>query len=170
MLMTATMLALLAGGCGKATSDKGKTDLDEMRQMQAVVETPAAESVGSAAWMMPNLYRPWGIKETAVDALGRIGENAVPTLISTLNDPNPRVRAEAARALARIGPEAKEAVPALVARLDDPDDDVRQAAARALGQVGPAAASAVPALIGLIDSASARPSTVIPTAPINPHR
>ncbi|HEY4312630.1 MAG TPA: HEAT repeat domain-containing protein [Pirellulales bacterium] len=169
MLVTATMLVLLAGGCGKATSDKGKPTSDEMRQMQAVAEAPRQNLLAPQPGLMPNLYRPWGIKETAVDALGRIGENAVPTLISTLNDPNPRVRAEAARALARIGPEAKEAVPALVARLDDPDDDVRQAAARALGQVGPAAASAVPALIGLIDSASTRPSTVVPTTPINPH-
>lgn len=162
-------LAVTASGCGKAASTKGKPTVDEMKQMQAMVETPPVNPLAPPPGRMENVYRPWGIKETAVDALGRIGGNAVPTLISTLNDPNPRVRAEAARALARIGPEATEAVQPLIARLDDPDEEVRQAAARALGQVGPAAAPAVPALISLIDAASSKPATVMPATP-NQHR
>jgi HEAT repeat protein len=137
--------------------------------MQAMVETPPVNPLAPLVSKSETMYRPWGIKETAVDALGRIGGNAVPTLISTLNDPNPRVRAEAARALARIGPQATEAVQPLIARLDDPDEEVRQAAARALGQVGPAAAPAVPALISLIDAASNKPSTANPATP-NQHR
>ncbi|MES1213802.1 MAG: HEAT repeat domain-containing protein [Singulisphaera sp.] len=163
------VLPVAATGCGRATSSKGKPTTDEMRQMQAAVETPPVNPFAPPPGRSPdNVYRPWGIKETAVDALGRIGNNAVPTLITTLNDANPRVRAEAARALARIGPEAKEAVPALIARLEDPDEEVRQAAARALGQVGPAAAPAVPALISLIDDASRRPATTLPASQSTP--
>ncbi len=175
-LRCAWLLALLLAGttalvgCGRTPTGKAKPTTDELRQIQAAVEPPKVNPLAPLANSVENLYRPWGIKETAVDALGRIGENAVPTLITTLNDANPRVRAEAARALARIGPEAKEAVPALIARLDDPDEEVRQASARALGQVGPAAAPAVPALISLIDSASRRSSTVIPATPLNPQR
>jgi HEAT repeat protein len=161
--------AVTAIGCGKAVPSKGKPTADEMKQMQAMVETPPINPLAPPPGRMENIYRPWGIKETAVDALGRIGGQAVPTLVNTLNDPNPRVRAEAARALARIGPEATEAVPALIARLDDPDEEVRQAAARALGQVGPAAATAVPALISLIDAASNKPSTANPPT-TNTHR
>ncbi len=124
-------LAVTATGCGHAAPSKGKPTADEMKQMQAMVETPPVNPLAPLSERAENAYRPWGIKETAVDALGRIGQNAVPTLVNTLSDPNPRVLREAARALARIGPEAKDAVPTLIARLDDPDEDVRQAAARA---------------------------------------
>jgi HEAT repeat protein len=128
-----------------------KPTSDEIRQMRAQVEAeqPAAPSASQAA---SSIYRPWGVKETAVDALGRIGEVAVVPLIQALADPDPGARTQAARALARIGPAAKEAVPELMRCLDDPDEEVRQAAARALGQIGPAAAPAVPALVGLIES------------------
>ncbi|HVU87244.1 MAG TPA: HEAT repeat domain-containing protein [Pirellulales bacterium] len=163
------ILAVTALGCGHAAPSKAKPTADEMKQMQAMVETPPVNPLAPLSERAENAYRPWGIKETAVDALGRIGTQAVPTLVKTLDDPNPRVRAEAARALARIGPEATEAVPALMARLDDPDEDVRQASARALGQVGPAAAPAVPALISLIDAASNKSSIANPPAP-NTHR
>ena len=96
--------------------------------------------------------------------------HAVPTLISTLNDANPRVRAEAARALARIGPEATEAVPALIAQGSMiPRKKCARPRPCALGQVGPAAATAVPALISLIDAASNKQSPANPSTP-NQHR
>jgi HEAT repeat protein len=95
-------------------------------------------------------------------ALARIGEPAVPALIETLNDRDPKVRAAAAMALARIGSQAKAAVPALIKALKDKDPDVRREAARALGQMGPAAQEAVPALLeALRDSGddSSEPNT-----------
>ena len=89
----------------------------------------------------------WGLKEMAADALARIGADAVPELVSALNDSNPQVRLQAARALARIGPDAAPAVQALTEHLTDVNPLVRQNAARALGQIGPRAKSAVPDLI-----------------------
>jgi HEAT repeat protein len=99
---------------------------------------------------MQNLFRDFGVKETAADALARIGEEAVPSLIVALSDPDPDVRAHAARAVAILGPKAQSAVPALIRLLHDPDDYVRRNAARALGQIGPAAKDAIPSLIELL--------------------
>lgn len=86
-------------------------------------------------------------QEVAAQALGRIGQPAVPMLMNALQHRDPHVRLQAAQVLAKIGPEAKAAVPILVAALDDQDPRVRRASARALGQIGPAAQDAVPALM-----------------------
>jgi HEAT repeat protein len=95
-------------------------------------------------------FREWGVRETAADALARIGDAAVPALIDTLHDPDQEVRAQAALALARMGDRAAPAVDDLVNALNDPNEDVRRGAARALGQIGPEAQEAVPALIKAI--------------------
>lgn len=92
-------------------------------------------------------FQEWDMPETAAQALGRIGEAAVPQLTLALSDPNPLVRKRAADVLARIGPDAKDAVPALIRSLGDRDEKVRKAATRALGEIGPGAAEAVPRLI-----------------------
>lgn len=92
-------------------------------------------------------FRDWGVRETAADSLGRIGDAAVPALIAALEDADRDVRAQATRALARMGPKAEDAIPALIDALDDDDKEVRRGAARALGQIGPLAEEAVPALV-----------------------
>jgi HEAT repeat protein len=97
-------------------------------------------------------YREWTIQETAADALGRIGTAAVPELVGALAHPDPEVRRQASRVLARIGPGAAVAVPVLRQLLVDQDSTVRQAAIRALGQIGPPAAAAVPDLMILLES------------------
>jgi HEAT repeat protein len=156
--------ALAISGCGQGAAMKEKPTPDEIRQIQATVDTqkPVLDATPSSITQQA-IFRPWGVKETAVDALGRIGESAVPTLITALSDSNPRVRAQAGRALARMGAAGKDAVPTLMERLDDPDEDVRQAAARALGQMGPFAAPAVPALVGMIASPDGKaPASSIP--------
>jgi HEAT repeat protein len=89
----------------------------------------------------------WTVKETASDALGRMGEAAVPALVEALHNADPEVREQAGRALALIGPKATAAVPELILLLDDDSEPVRRQAARALGQIGPAAQAAIPALI-----------------------
>jgi hypothetical protein len=90
----------------------------------------------------------WTMRQTIVDALTRIGQAAVPSLVTLLDEPKAQVRAEAVLALARIGPEAQDAVPRLIELVkQDPDERVRKNAVRALGQIGPAAGPAVPLLI-----------------------
>lgn len=66
--------------------------------------------------------------------LGRTGDAAAAgPLLAALRDPDMAVRAEAARALAAIGPPA---VTALVPLLRDPDWRIRYRAAEALGLIG----------------------------------
>lgn len=98
----------------------------------------------------------WGLPETAMDSLGRIGAPAVPALIEALDHNDPTRRAQAAKVLARIGPEAKQSVTALVSALNDENETVRKAAARALGQIGPEAEDAVIPLLQIIEEASHR--------------
>ena len=102
-------------------------------------------------------FREWGVRETAADALARIGDAAVPALIDTLHDPDQGVRAQAAMALARMGDKAAPAVDALVQALDDPNEEVRRGAARALGQIGSDAQEAIPALIKAIKDPRNKP-------------
>jgi HEAT repeat protein len=102
-------------------------------------------------------FREWGVRETAADALARIGDAAVPALIDTLHDSDQEVRAQAALALARMGDKAAPAVDALVHALDDPNEEVRRGAARALGQIGSEAQEAIPALINAIKDPRNKP-------------
>jgi serine/threonine protein kinase len=60
-----------------------------------------------------------------------------------LQDPHPKVRAQAAQDLARLGPQARLAVPDLIRVLSDSNKEVRLLAFVALAQIGPAAAPAV---------------------------
>jgi len=66
------------------------------------------------------------------------GEETVGPLRDLLQDSCPWVREAAARALGRIGPEARNAVQALGERLGDDDPRVRTAALRALARIGAA--------------------------------
>ncbi|MBN2369433.1 MAG: HEAT repeat domain-containing protein [Vicinamibacteria bacterium] len=89
--------------------------------------------------------------EIATRALEHIGSQAVravPTLISSLRDEDLHTRANAARALGRIG--SREAVEELVIALSDDQGLVRSEAARALGRIGVTAEPAVPALARLL--------------------
>lgn len=69
-------------------------------------------------------------------ALAAVGSPAVNALRELLAESAENVRAEAAMALGRIGPEAAPAVPALVGLLDDEDERVRRDAVGALGRIG----------------------------------
>jgi HEAT repeat protein len=69
-------------------------------------------------------------------ALAAIGPPAVEGLRSVLREKKVNVRAEAAMALGRIGPEAASAIPDLIGLLADNSDRVGNEAARALGAIG----------------------------------
>lgn len=141
-------------GCSESAPPAKPTDA-EIKQLRATAEggMPSQASTPFPVFQLPTMgYRDWTVKETAVDALARIGASSVPALIDALKDPSPEVRVQAARSLARMGDSGKAAVPVLIERLHDPNEEVRQASARALGQMGPAAAQAVPALIAILKS------------------
>ena len=85
--------------------------------------------------------------EAALELI-RLGEPATPALVDLLRDPDPALRALAARTFWGMGARAgSEAVGPLAEALADPDVSVRVSAAMALDNMGPAAAAAVPALV-----------------------
>lgn len=146
-------------GCGKGRTPRlPEMSLPPKPSPQQIAEARKEVREPEPAPLFPPLpslmelpaFKEWGVRETAADALARIGTAAVPALIDALHDPNPDVRSRAAGAIARMGPPAKEAVPNLIVALADPDWKVRRSAARALGQIGAGAAEAVPALIDVI--------------------
>jgi HEAT repeat protein len=78
-------------------------------------------------------------RSVAVRAASRIGKDAVDPLLAALADDNPRVRAGAAEALGRIGPDAHRAVTLLLRLEDDPREpaEVRNAAKEARKRLDP---------------------------------
>ncbi|HEX5497809.1 MAG TPA: HEAT repeat domain-containing protein [Thermomicrobiales bacterium] len=133
-------------GCDRQPTSAPVSTPPRQAEPAEVIQTfkPTLETPGMG---VAKMFREWNVADTAADALARIGEAAVPALIEGLADPNPAVRAQAARALARMGPKGHAAVPALILALEDEHESVRLNAARALGQIGPDAQEAVPALI-----------------------
>jgi HEAT repeat protein len=89
----------------------------------------------------------------AVEFLGARAKPGVPDLIESLKDKSAvsradggQVRERAARALGKVGPNAKDAIKPLTEMLKDPDRSARRVAAEALGMFGPEAVVAAPRL------------------------
>ncbi len=130
---------------------------------QLVSATAVAKQMGLHVNMIPiRANEDWDLSETAMDTLGRIGAPAVPALVVALENEDPTLRVQAAKILARIGPDARQSVAPLILALDDPDESVRKAAARALGQIGPAAQDAVLPLLDIIEQAPHHPNPSSP--------
>ncbi len=92
-----------------------------------------------------------GNEELAVKLAAAFGgSGGTAALKSITSTSGGQVRASAAEALGKIGPDAVDATPALVAALYDPGENVRASAAEALGKIGPAAAAAAPALLAAL--------------------
>lgn len=66
-----------------------------------------------------------GVRKWARMSLEKIGTKAIPLLIEILQNPHARGRSGAARALGRLGSEAKSALPALKQALNDQDRNIR---------------------------------------------
>ena len=161
----ASVCVLLAGFFASGCGGQGGLPESVARQADEATAGPMQGGQGRGqgggldlGWLQRSepIVRPisdWTLQETAEDALGRMGEAAVPMLVEKLRYENPdlkrqaTVRRQAAEVLARIGPRAESAVPALIKALDDSATGVRKSAALALGQIGPAAADAAPALL-----------------------
>lgn len=71
----------------------------------------------------------------------------VQTLIGQLQNPDPKLRQDAANGLAEMGAQAASAAPALGKALKDADAYVRNAAANALSQIGPSAKMVLPEIM-----------------------
>jgi len=78
--------------------------------------------------------------------LAPLAQDAVPALLRSLDDQEPKIRGSAALTLGQIGQEPATVVPALITCLRDPNPEVRGSTMSALGKFGANAKAAVPAL------------------------
>lgn len=153
LLLACLVSGVASAGCAKKVGGMAGGGKASSAGTSAKTSTPGPKVVSpirrdeATRVRVVRAFRDWGVRETAADSLGRLGDAAVPALITALEDADRDVRAQATRALARMGPKAEEAIPALIEALDDDDKEVRRGAARALGQIGPLAEEAVPALM-----------------------
>lgn len=165
------LAAVVLSGCGVAArpAPRPVRSLTEDSQARFGLGTYATSASGVAQASHEEAAEPrplalLGVKpvpqndqEAAAEALARIGAPAAPSLVMALRNRDPAVRREAAKVLARMGPEARDAAGDLTLLLDDPEPTVRLAAAHALGQIGPGAAGAVPALMRNLVQGEAQP-------------
>jgi HEAT repeat protein len=84
-------------------------------------------------------------------------QDALPALITSLDDGDDRVRELVAQAISEIGPSAAPAVPALVTLLSNSSEGSRNTACIGLAGIGPAAKAALPALRNALSD----PSTTV---------
>lgn len=91
-----------------------------------------------------------GLRNATAELLVRLGEKALPVLLTHLHDADHDLRKLVVDALAAIGD--RSAVPGLIEALDDPDINVAAAAAEAIGASGER--SAVPALLQALERQS----------------
>jgi len=140
-----------------STADSAYKDPKLARHMP-YVKSAAIEALGKigpeAKAAVPVLLKELrGRRQAAaMVALGKIkAPQAVPHLITALEDQDWEVRQAAAEALRHIGPAAKAAVPALVSELLDPENadrpDMLEILGEALANIGPGAKAALPVLI-----------------------
>jgi len=105
-------------------------DMDVRRHAAAVlVKHPDERAVGPLIEALTHGY----VRETATEALARIGPSATKALLAAADRPS--LRWQAIAALGRMGPAAKDAVPLLIRALSDRRGQVREAAAGALGDI-----------------------------------
>ena len=134
---------------------------DEVRKYAAnalkIIETEdKARAKSATLQFIGRLVNENGRNPETVEALVRMGSNAVPELIKILT--NSEFHKDiAAMILGRIGPKAKAAVPALIKVLNVNEKyglTIWGPAIEALGRMGPAAATAIPALVKVSNNPS----------------
>jgi hypothetical protein len=141
---------LTASGCSTSSTEPDEPPagvvIHSPFQSAVVLRTEARDEAPQWAGT-----RRWTERETAVDAIGRIGgREALSSLVDLLHGTDDKLSIGAARALAMLGPEAKLAVPDLVGELANPNADVRKNVMRALGQIGGDASAAIKPLMNEI--------------------
>jgi HEAT repeat protein len=115
----------------------------------------AAKDLGRLGWLareaLPALVSALEdgdpkVREAAAHAVGQMGPDGLPALSGMLNHPDKYVRRNAAWAMGKLGPLARPALPLLCAALKDSDPRTASGTAQALGNMGADAADAIPAL------------------------
>ncbi len=116
-----------------AARDTSQPEGVRRRALEAVSFATHAEVPDLITWAYAQESEDWRV--SALFAMGRHGARQWhPLVLRHLEDPNARLRAEAATAAGQM--ELSEAVPTLMALLRDPVPEVRMAAAWALSEIG----------------------------------
>jgi HEAT repeat protein len=138
------------------TTDDPLPDL--MRSLRGHAPTDrlrAAKDLGRLGWLardaLPALVTALDdgdakVREAVAHAVGQMGPDAVPALSGMLVHPDKYVRRHAVWALGKLGPLARPVLRDLCAGLRDADPRTASGAAQALGNMGTDGAEAVPAL------------------------
>lgn len=87
------------------------------------------------------------LRTVAIEALGKLGPEVIPTLLVALKDRDAAVRDGAVQALALLKPDNGEVLTAIIGALHDRDAWVRQRAVQALGKTGKSSPIALEALV-----------------------
>ena len=101
------------------------------RAVEPLLELAATPAMNVRAGPVVTLSDVERLQASAVDALGALGVEAVPSLVTTLSDTDGRRRAVAASVLGLIGD--SRAIEPLIEALRDGEYKVRESAAEALG-------------------------------------
>jgi HEAT repeat protein len=129
--------------------------LDEPKLQLATVSAVAKLRPSGVAPKLVAMY-PGASREVRVailDAVGGMGEGAIPVLETAVNDTDPTVRAAALRATARNKPNLDTFIPVLAKALTDPATEVRTAGAEAVSSM-PAKDRLVPLVQPLLEMAA----------------
>jgi len=134
----------------KKMRDQGLTPPAPGQEQWGDLKKMQAEESGHYAALEEELRKEKRGKVTLDAAELRTDAAAATTPLSAvvdmLNDPDPWMRAQAARRLAMVHPAPVETIPTLIHMLDDKEAESRRAAAAALGSFGPLAKDAAPRL------------------------
>jgi HEAT repeat protein len=112
-------------------SDQANVRLQAAQALEAI-GPEAKHAVPALAKLLNTDGEESTVRIKVAQALVRIGEPSVPSLVEALKHAKEEVRLLAATALGEIGADAKPALPALRKAADDPVEDVRRAAADAI--------------------------------------
>ena len=124
-----------AGNSGDPDSQQPDTVESLRSRLQTIQEQMTAIQEAAEADLDDAEDTLEAFQSSSADVLVEIGAPAVPGLINSLSDDEPRVRAWAAYVLGRIGEDASDAVSALTTALSDPDETVQEYAQEALDAI-----------------------------------
>ena len=102
--------------------------------------TPTPSAIQRFKNLVPELIKALSdsdrdVVQSAATALGYLGPDTIPVLTEVLKGKDAALRANAARALGKMGSRGEAAIPALLHSLRDPDVEVRRQTARALAAI-----------------------------------
>jgi HEAT repeat protein len=157
------------GGIGVAAEPAVPLLSELLATGDEVTRERAANALGGIGYAAANaddalfaaLDDPSGrVRAHALLALAQTGAeppaDALPKMAGLLENPDPEIRAAAARTIGLLHEDLQSLAPDLTMALGDVDARVREQAARALGMIGEAAAPALAALTARFDDAEAK--------------